>query len=92
MHTRCATNLVCYSHHIFYSVGKEEELTSNFDVGVCVLAKNFSTGRCWLEGTILGASGPKSYQIELTDGCVIRWHVNHVHLRTSNSQIITGNP
>ncbi len=56
----------------------------NFDVGTQVLAKNFSTGRCWLEGTILRSSGPNSYCIELTDGSVICRHVNHIRNSTSS--------
>ena len=74
---------MCYEFGVlltphFLQCRKGGRIDKHFDVGACVLAKNFNTSRCWLEGTILGASGPKSYQIELTDGCVIRWHVNHV--------------
>jgi len=63
----------------------------DFEVGATVLAKNFSTGRRWLEGTILRASGPNSYQIELTDGRVIGRHVNHICVRIFDSQLITDN-
>ena len=57
-----------------------------FDIGSAVLAKNFSSGRRWLEGTILHASGPASFTIELTDGRVIRRHVNHIRPGTTQTQ------
>ena len=50
----------------------------NFEVGSNILAKNFGAGKNWLTGTIVRSSGPKSYKIELNDGCIIRQHVHHI--------------
>lgn len=63
----------------------------HFEVGAQILAKNFSSGRFWLKGTILRASGPRSYQIELTDGRIIRRHINHIRKSITSSQPVTAN-
>jgi len=61
----------------------------NFEIGPCVPAENFSTGKRWLEGMTFRPIGPTSYQIELADECIIHQHVNHIHLRTFGSQPAT---
>lgn len=60
--------------------GRQEK---DFRPGSLVFAKNFGTGRPWLEGSIVRASGPKSVRIELSDGRTIRRHVNHVRPRAT---------
>ena len=47
-----------------------------------VFVKNFCNGQRWLPGTITQSSGPKSFMIELTDGRIMRRHVNHMHHRS----------
>ena len=46
-----------------------------------VLVRNFSTGPPWLSGTIINSAGPRSFEIKLTDGRVIRRHVDHIRSR-----------
>ena len=52
-------------------------------ISTAVFVKNFCNGQRWLPGTITQSSGPKSFMIELTDGRIMRRHVNHIRHRSS---------
>ena len=53
-----------------------------------VLAKNFSSGEPWLHGKIHRKTGPVSFNVELTDGRVVKRHLDQ--LRKDSSTNITG--
>ena len=55
-----------------------------FAVGNSVFVKDFPIGKNWLAGTISAVKGPLSYHVTLTDGRVVRRHVDHVRIRTSS--------
>ena len=51
-----------------------------FVIGDTVLVKNFSAhGEKWLPGRIIEERGPVSFTVELSDGRVVRRHVDHIH-------------
>ena len=51
----------------------------HFYVGDNVYTKNFSNyGDYWLEGVIVKVCGPVSYMVKLTDGRIIRRHLDHL--------------
>ena len=43
-----------------------------------VYVRNFGEGDTWLAGTIVNAPGPRSYNVKLSDGRVVRHHVDHI--------------
>ena len=49
-----------------------------FTVGANVLVRNFSTGPEWLLGTVIDSRGPVSYKVKLSDGRLIKHHVDHL--------------
>ena len=53
-----------------------------FHVGDNVFIRNFSSGPKWLPGSILEERGPCSFIIELEDGHNVRWHIDHIRIRT----------
>ena len=66
------------------------------EVGESVLVRNFSMGQHWLAGKVLSECGPMSFNIELTDGRVVRRHYNHIRPNTKYEsdppeEIRTGN-
>ena len=48
-----------------------------------VFIKEFPSGKHWKPGVISSAEGPQSYHITLTDGHVVRCHVDHIRKRSS---------
>jgi len=54
-----------------------------FSIGDSVFTKNFGRGPQWLPGVIDEIKGPVTYLVRLTDGQVVKWHVNHIRVRTS---------
>ena len=50
----------------------------SFEVSDPVLVYNFSNGPKWLSGTIIKLQGNRNYTIELTDGRIVRRHVDHL--------------
>ena len=61
--------------------GGKKEVTLGVDSPV--LVRNFGTGQSWLAGTVKHSSGPRSFVVELTDGRLVRRHINHIRLRHS---------
>ena len=53
-------------------------------MGNPVFVKDFPIGKNWLAGTVSAVKGPLSYHVTLTDGRVVRRHVDHVRIRTSS--------
>ena len=61
--------------------GKERKI---FGEKSKVFAKSFTNSTTpWLSGIIQSSCGPKSYLIELSDGRIIRRHVDHLRERAS---------
>ena len=59
-------------------------------MGNAVFVCEFPSGKKWLDGITL-VNGPLSYHVELTDGQVIRRHVDHIRLHKSkgpNSDLV----
>ena len=52
-----------------------------FQVGDRVYARNFLGSPVWMEGTILDKTGPVSFRIRLSDGCIWKRHIDHVRIR-----------
>ena len=59
-------------------------------MGDLVFVKDFPQGKKWLTGTVSAVKGPLSYHITLTDGRIVRRHVDHVRIRTSTA--VDDNP
>ena len=59
---------------------------SRLSVQCPVFIRNFGCGKRWLPGTIVEVSGPKSFVIEVEDGCRMRRHVNHIRSRDPGHQ------
>ena len=53
----------------------------SFDVNDPVLVRNFQTGDKWLTGKVTRVFGPRSLQVQLSDGKVVRRHLDHVRSR-----------
>ena len=51
---------------------------TTFSQGEVVYARNFGTESRWLPGVIQEISGPVSYLVKLTDGHLVRRHLDHV--------------
>jgi hypothetical protein len=50
----------------------------SYQVGDLVSIKNFSVGPKWLAGVVAQITGPLSYVVKLTDGRLLKRHVDHV--------------
>ena len=57
------------------------------NVGDTVNIRNFATGDRWLPRSIVEASGPLSFCIQLEDGCLVRRHIDHIISRPGHSQV-----
>ena len=62
-------------------LGKADRKCRDFVKGDQVYAKNFSSGSKWLTGRIVNVTGPVSYVIELSNGRLIRRHVDHIRMK-----------
>ena len=63
-----------------------------FRVGELVFIKDFPSGKQWLPGSVSEVKGPLSYCVTLSDGRVVRRHVDHIRSRTSQAaNSSTGN-
>ena len=53
-----------------------------FKIGDTVFAEDFTpSSQKWIEGTITEVTGPISYKIKLTDGTIVRRHVDSIKQR-----------
>ena len=48
-----------------------------------MFVKDFPSGKQWLTGSVTEVKGPLSYHVTLSDGRVVRRHVDHIRVRTS---------
>ena len=55
-----------------------------FRVGDIVFVRDFPSGKRWLTGSVTEVRGPLSYHITLSDGRVVRRHIDHIRIRTSS--------
>ena len=53
-------------------------------IGDDVFIRNFGQGPTWLAGSIMDALGTCSYQVKLTDGRIVRRHMDHIRPRTTD--------
>jgi hypothetical protein len=53
-----------------------------FAVEEAVFIRNFARGPTWVSGTIVMTQGPCSYRVKLSDGRVVRRHVDHMRPRS----------
>ena len=62
----------------------------NFIIGATVFAEDFTaSSEKWLPGVVQKVTGPLSYQIELSNGQIVRRHVDSIRARVvSNDQVI----
>ena len=54
-----------------------------FQINDTVFVENFGHGSKWLAGTIEEVRGPLTYMVRLSDGRVLKRHVDHIRKRTS---------
>jgi hypothetical protein len=57
----------------------------HFAVGDKVYARNFASGNPWLHGVISEVTGPLSFKVQLTDGRVVRRHLDQVRSRWADN-------
>ncbi len=62
-------------------------MKSSISVGQMVHVRNFGHGAIWLDGEIVGQTGPLSFMVQLHDGRVLRRHTDHLRTRTSQSNV-----
>ena len=55
--------------------------TRNVSIGDKVFARNFRRGKPWLPGVVIRRAGPLSLMVEVTDGRLLRRHLNHLRDR-----------
>ena len=59
----------------------EKPRTVPLSIGDAVYARNYSVGRAWFSGIIIGIDGPVSFVIKLEDGRVWRRHLDQIRPR-----------
>ena len=59
-----------------------EAKARTFEMGDAVFVKNPHSGPPWLSGCITKICGPVSYEIKLSDGRMMRKHIDHLCMRT----------
>ncbi|XP_060538973.1 uncharacterized protein K02A2.6-like [Pantherophis guttatus] len=55
-----------------------------FQVGTPVFARSYTNGPLWVEGTIVGITGPKSYTVDIGHGKIWRRHIDQLRKRLQN--------
>lgn len=55
-------------------------------VGEQVYVRTLPTGTSWIPGVVREQRGPKSYLVELNNGCVFRRHIDHIRHRATNAE------
>jgi len=63
----------------------------NLKVGDPVFVRNFNKGPKWLSGTIHDVRGPVSFTVSLTDGRLVRKHIDHLRFRTVTVELNNDN-
>ena len=53
-----------------------------------MIVRNFATGALWLQGTVVNVTGPLSYVIRLTNGQVVRRHIDHLRSASQSSGMV----
>ena len=56
-----------------------------FSVEDLVFVCEFPSKKKWLSGKVTMVKGPVTYLVELTDGRIVRRHVDHIRIRTSTT-------
>ena len=49
-----------------------------------VYVRGFGNGPRWIPGTIVKVHGSRSFEIKLSDGRMVRRHLDHIRLRTND--------
>ena len=55
-----------------------------FQIGDPVFVRNFTNGPTWISGKIKEKRGPLSYTVTLSDGRIVKKHVDQIRSRTVN--------
>ena len=63
-----------------------------FQMGDPVFVRNFGRGPTWLSGNIEEIRGPLSYSVSLTNGQIVRKHIDQIRGRTVTSPETTDGP
>ena len=63
---------------------KNHDAQREFQVGDAVLVRDFPSGKQRLTGSVTKVRGPLSYHVTLSDGRIIRRHIDHIRIRTSS--------
>ena len=50
-----------------------------------VFVKDFPSGKQWLTGTVSDVKRPLTYLVTLSDGRIVRRHIDHLRCRTSQT-------
>ena len=53
-----------------------------FTLGDSVFVWNFAASPTWVAGSITAECGPRSFDVELCDGRVVKRHIDHIRSRT----------
>ena len=64
---------------------KQNTKDRSFEVDDPVFFKDFTSGKGWLTGTVTEVKGPLTYLVTLSDGRIVRRHVDHIRFRTSEA-------
>ena len=62
-----------------------------FNLGDSVFVRNFAVGPTWVAGCISAENGPRSFVVELSDGRVVKRHIDHVRSRSVGPPSIHSN-
>ncbi len=62
----------------------------SFKLNDRVFIRDFPKAKTWLPGKIVAVKGPLSYHVELSDGRIVRRHVDHIKTNKSNDQQVNG--
>ena len=60
----------------------------SFTVGDSVYVSDLPTQDTWLPGVITKVFGSLTYEIELSDHRIVRWHIDHLKARKTNTPTV----
>jgi len=63
-----------------------------FQIGDKVYVQNFVGSLTWLEGTILDRTGPVSFKVRLSDGCIRKRHLDHLRIHYLEDSVNSSLP